>query len=59
MMGAKSFLFHRKRNLFNDKSPRRPLSSSPIKRDSKDDVKMVRNSHEINLSSFFNKTLEP
>ncbi len=42
MMGAKSFLLHRKRNLFNDKSPRRPLSSSPIKRDSKDDVKMVR-----------------
>uniref|UniRef100_A0A672M394 Centrosomal protein of 112 kDa-like n=1 Tax=Sinocyclocheilus grahami TaxID=75366 RepID=A0A672M394_SINGR len=36
---------HRKRNLFNDKSPTRPLSSSPIKRDIKDDVKMVRHLH--------------
>uniref|UniRef100_A0A9J8AND7 Centrosomal protein 112 n=1 Tax=Cyprinus carpio carpio TaxID=630221 RepID=A0A9J8AND7_CYPCA len=32
---------HRKRNLFSNKSPTRPLSSSPIKRDIKDDVKMA------------------
>uniref|UniRef100_A0A8C1SZP6 Centrosomal protein 112 n=1 Tax=Cyprinus carpio TaxID=7962 RepID=A0A8C1SZP6_CYPCA len=32
---------HRKRNLFSNKSPTRPLSSSPIKRDIKDDDKMA------------------
>uniref|UniRef100_A0A8C1H1M8 Centrosomal protein 112 n=1 Tax=Cyprinus carpio carpio TaxID=630221 RepID=A0A8C1H1M8_CYPCA len=32
---------HRKRSLFSDKSPTRLLSSSPVKRDIKDDVKMA------------------
>uniref|UniRef100_A0A671MN75 Centrosomal protein of 112 kDa-like n=1 Tax=Sinocyclocheilus anshuiensis TaxID=1608454 RepID=A0A671MN75_9TELE len=42
---------HRKRNLFNDKSPTRPLSSSPIKRDIKDDVKMAEAHRRPPISS--------
>ncbi|KAF4115432.1 centrosomal protein of 112 kDa isoform X4 [Onychostoma macrolepis] len=42
---------HRKRNLFNDKSKTRPLSSSPIKRDIKDDVKMAEAHRRPPISS--------
>uniref|UniRef100_A0A8C1QH21 DUF4485 domain-containing protein n=1 Tax=Cyprinus carpio TaxID=7962 RepID=A0A8C1QH21_CYPCA len=42
---------HRKRNLFSNKSPTRPLSSSPIKRDIKDDVKMAEAHRRLPVSS--------
>ncbi|XP_026064142.1 centrosomal protein of 112 kDa isoform X4 [Carassius auratus] len=42
---------HRKRNLFSSKSPTRPLSSSPIKRDTKDDVKMAEAHRRPPISS--------
>ncbi|XP_059405216.1 centrosomal protein of 112 kDa-like isoform X4 [Carassius carassius] len=42
---------HRKRNLFSSKSPTRPLSSSPIKHDTKDDVKMAEAHRRPPISS--------
>ncbi|RXN29633.1 centrosomal protein of 112 kDa [Labeo rohita] len=42
---------HRKRNLFGDKSPTRPLSSSPVKRDVKDDGKMAEAHRRPPISS--------
>uniref|UniRef100_A0A8C2GJT9 Centrosomal protein 112 n=1 Tax=Cyprinus carpio TaxID=7962 RepID=A0A8C2GJT9_CYPCA len=42
---------HRKRSLFSDKSPTRLLSSSPVKRDIKDDVKMAEAHRRPPISS--------